>query len=234
MPVVGIGKIEDLFAGTRPDAGHPHDVRRARHGRHRARSWRARRRGLIFVNLVDFDTVSTATATTSPGYAANLERFDARLARCCRDSRADDLLDRHRRSRQRSDDAVDRSLARVRAAAAGGRGRPTPVSISARGRPSPISARRSPSSSACRRSRTARASCAEHPAIDWPAAPAEMLVMPSIREQLEAREFEFLAPAGREERGEPGPARATSRRIRFGPCSSATAIASFTARPSAG
>ncbi len=35
--------------------------------------------GLIFANLVDFDT-HTATATMSAGYAANLERFDARLA----------------------------------------------------------------------------------------------------------------------------------------------------------
>ena len=55
---------------------------------------------------------------------------------------------RHRRSRQRSDDAEHRSLARVRAAA-GHRGRAcAPASTSARARRSPISARRSPRSSA--------------------------------------------------------------------------------------
>jgi phosphopentomutase len=37
-------------------------------------------RGLILVNLVDFDTVY-GHRNDVPGYAANLERFDSRLAR---------------------------------------------------------------------------------------------------------------------------------------------------------
>ena len=40
--------------------------------------WRRRRRGLIFANLVDFDTLYGHRNDVA-GYAANLERFDSRL-----------------------------------------------------------------------------------------------------------------------------------------------------------
>jgi phosphopentomutase len=78
-PVVGIGKIEDLFAGrgltkaihTQSD-DHGMDTLEV--------ELEATRRGLIFVNLVDFDTAYGHRNDPS-GYAANLERFDARLAR---------------------------------------------------------------------------------------------------------------------------------------------------------
>ena len=78
-PVVGIGKIEDLFAGrgltkalhTTSDE-HGMDLLDA--------ELSATRDGLVFVNLVDFDTLYGHRNDVA-GYAANLERFDARLAR---------------------------------------------------------------------------------------------------------------------------------------------------------
>ena len=77
-PVVAIGKIEDLFAGrgmsravhTTSDAHGMDEVERALD---------ATPRGLIFANLVDFDTVY-GHRNDPAGYAANLERFDARLS----------------------------------------------------------------------------------------------------------------------------------------------------------
>ena len=48
-------------------------------------------RGLIFANLVDFDTVYGHRNDVA-GYAANLERFDARLAALLPRLRDDDLL----------------------------------------------------------------------------------------------------------------------------------------------
>jgi len=77
-PVVGIGKIEDLFAGrgltkavhtTSDEDGM--DVLEA--------ELASTRRGLIFINLVDFDS-KYGHRNDVAGYAANLERFDARLA----------------------------------------------------------------------------------------------------------------------------------------------------------
>lgn len=76
--VVGIGKIEDLFAGrgltraihTTSDT-HGMDVV----DQELART----RRGLIAINLVDFDTLY-GHRNDVRGYADNLERFDARVA----------------------------------------------------------------------------------------------------------------------------------------------------------
>jgi len=89
-PVVGIGKIEDLFAGrgltkaihTTSDS-HGMDVV--------IQELTATDRGLIFVNLVDFDT-QYGHRNDVPGYAANLERFDARLAQVLPLLRDTDLL----------------------------------------------------------------------------------------------------------------------------------------------
>jgi phosphopentomutase len=47
--------------------------------------------GLLFTNLVDFDTLYGHRNDTE-GYAANLERFDARLTRILLALRDDDLL----------------------------------------------------------------------------------------------------------------------------------------------
>jgi phosphopentomutase len=76
--VVGIGKIEDLFAGrgitravhTRSDE-HGMDVLAA--------ELDATTAGLIFINLVECDT-EYGHRNDVAGYAANLEQFDARLA----------------------------------------------------------------------------------------------------------------------------------------------------------
>ncbi len=90
LPVVAIGKIEDLFAGrgitkathTKSDDDGMDEVEREM-----ARV----DRGLIFTNLVDFDTQFGHRNDTA-GYARNLEKFDARLTAVIPRLRADDLL----------------------------------------------------------------------------------------------------------------------------------------------
>ena len=90
LPVVAIGKIEDLFAGrgithavhTTGDDDGVTEVERAMDGGDG---------GLIFANLVDFDTVY-GHRNDPAGYAANLERFDARLAALLPRLRPSDLL----------------------------------------------------------------------------------------------------------------------------------------------
>jgi phosphopentomutase len=89
-PVIGIGKIDDLFAGR--------GITRAIHTRSDDHGMdvvldelASTERGLIFVNLVDFDT-EYGHRNDVPGYAANLERFDTRLAHVLPALRATDLL----------------------------------------------------------------------------------------------------------------------------------------------
>jgi phosphopentomutase len=89
-PVIAIGKIEDLFAGR--------GITRAVHtasdddGMNAVeREMSEVGRGLIFTNLVDFDT-QYGHRNDVAGYAANLERFDARLARILPMLRKDDVL----------------------------------------------------------------------------------------------------------------------------------------------
>jgi phosphopentomutase len=77
LPVIAIGKIEDLFAGrgitaaihTKSDDHGVDEVLRA---------MADTPRGLIFANLVDFDT-QYGHRNDVGGYAQNLERFDVRL-----------------------------------------------------------------------------------------------------------------------------------------------------------
>src|SRR4029077_20376368 len=79
LPVVAIGKIEDLFAGRGITAAM--HTKSDDHGMDEVeRQLASLDRGLIFANLVDFDTQYGHRNDTA-GYAANLERFDARLAR---------------------------------------------------------------------------------------------------------------------------------------------------------
>ncbi len=77
-PVVAIGKIEDLFAGRGiTSAVH---TRSDDEGMDRLMAALEEvERGLVFVNLVDFDS-HYGHRNDPAGYAANLERFDARLA----------------------------------------------------------------------------------------------------------------------------------------------------------
>jgi phosphopentomutase len=78
-PVVSVGKVSDLFAGRGITRSHP--VTSDSDGMDKVDDLVATEsRGLIFANLVDFDTVYGHRNDTK-GYAANLERFDARLAR---------------------------------------------------------------------------------------------------------------------------------------------------------
>jgi phosphopentomutase len=90
IPVVAIGKIEDLFAGR--------GITRAIHTRSDdegvdviSSEMASTPRGLIFANLVDFDT-QYGHRNDVAGYAANLERFDARLKDLLPRLRDDDLM----------------------------------------------------------------------------------------------------------------------------------------------
>ena len=90
LPVVAIGKIEDLFAGR----GVTHAIHTASddEGMDRVEDqMNAVDRGLIFTNLVDFDTLY-GHRNDVEGYASNLERFDARLSALLPRLRDDDLL----------------------------------------------------------------------------------------------------------------------------------------------
>jgi len=88
--VHAIGKIKDLFAGrgittsvhTKSDDDGVDEIEKAI-----ARAGP----GLVFTNLVDFDT-QYGHRNDPEGYAANLERFDARLARLLPTLRERDLL----------------------------------------------------------------------------------------------------------------------------------------------
>ena len=90
IPVFAVGKIVDLFAGQGV-AESVHTVSDDDGMDQVARAMAARPRGLIFANLVDFDTVY-GHRNDVEGYAMNLERFDARLAELLPHVRPDDLL----------------------------------------------------------------------------------------------------------------------------------------------
>lgn len=90
LPVVAIGKIEDLFAGRGITAA-VHTASDAAGMDAIAAAMRSTGRGLIFANLVDFDA-QFGHRNDPAGYAASLERFDVRLAELLPDLRADDVL----------------------------------------------------------------------------------------------------------------------------------------------
>jgi phosphopentomutase len=90
VPVVAIGKIEDLFAGR--------GIARALHTRSDDEGvdvvlseMASTAPGLIFANLVDFDT-QYGHRNDVAGYAANLERFDGRLKELLPRLRQGDVL----------------------------------------------------------------------------------------------------------------------------------------------
>jgi phosphopentomutase len=90
VPVHAVGKIHDLFAGrgtttTRPTTSDDDGMDAVEALLARADG------GLIFANLVDFDT-QYGHRNDVAGYARNLERFDARLADLLPSLRPDDLL----------------------------------------------------------------------------------------------------------------------------------------------
>jgi phosphopentomutase len=88
--VIAIGKIQDLFAGR----GITRAIHTANddHGMDHVMSQMEEiDAGFIFTNLVDFDT-QFGHRNDVPGYAANLERFDKRLAELLPRLRPSDLL----------------------------------------------------------------------------------------------------------------------------------------------
>ncbi len=88
--VTAIGKVADLFAGRGITTSHP--TKSDAEGMDRVEAAMASQpRGLIFANLVDFDTLY-GHRNDPAGYAANLERFDERLAALLPKLRHDDLL----------------------------------------------------------------------------------------------------------------------------------------------
>jgi phosphopentomutase len=88
--VVAIGKIEDLFAG-RGISSAIHTTS-DQHGMDEiGKAMASTPEGLIFANLVDFDTVY-GHRNDPAGYARNLERFDERLAGLLPRLAAGDLL----------------------------------------------------------------------------------------------------------------------------------------------
>jgi len=90
LPVVAIGKIEDLFAGRGITAAF--HTASDDEGMDRVEAQMVTvDRGFIFTNLVDFDT-QYGHRNDVEGYARNLERFDARLARVLPRLADDDLL----------------------------------------------------------------------------------------------------------------------------------------------
>ena len=88
--VAAVGKISDLFAGQGISSSHP--TTSDDDGVDRIESLMATQDGgVIFANLVDCDALYGHRNDT-PGYAANLERFDLRLAGLLPRLRQDDLL----------------------------------------------------------------------------------------------------------------------------------------------
>jgi phosphopentomutase len=78
LPVTGVGKVADLFAGEGFTTSHP-TADDADGMRRTAKAWAATREGLVFTNLVDFDTVHGHRRDVA-GFAAGLATFDGWLA----------------------------------------------------------------------------------------------------------------------------------------------------------
>lgn len=88
--VTSVGKVADLFAGQGISSSHP--TKSDADGLDKVEALMATQdRGLIFTNLVDFDA-QYGHRNDVAGYAANLERFDVRLANLLAALREDDLL----------------------------------------------------------------------------------------------------------------------------------------------
>lgn len=74
FPVIGVGKISDIFAGQGITQSFPTDGN-AKGMKRIAESWESVESGLVFANLVDFDMLYGHRRDVS-GYAGALEQFD--------------------------------------------------------------------------------------------------------------------------------------------------------------
>jgi phosphopentomutase len=90
IPVIGIGKIEDLFAG--------HGLTESIHTKNNSdgmdklvEAIKKFEKGLLFINLVDFDML-WGHRNDPQGFASGLEDFDLRLSEVLNLLRSDDLL----------------------------------------------------------------------------------------------------------------------------------------------
>ena len=89
-PVFGVGKIEDIFTG-RGISGAVHTKSDADGVDQTLKAMDEVDRGLVFTNLVDFDTLY-GHRNDVPGYAANLESFDERISDIFARMREDDVF----------------------------------------------------------------------------------------------------------------------------------------------
>ncbi len=90
IPVIGIGKISDIFAGSGVSESVP--TRSNADGMRRiSEVWSTAREGLVFANLVDFDMLYGHRRDVS-GYAGALEEFDLWLGGFLAEICEDDLI----------------------------------------------------------------------------------------------------------------------------------------------
>lgn len=90
LPVVSVGKIDDIFAGSHISRAYPgHD--NAQSGASLLQALQEQPQGLIFANFVDFDMLY-GHRNDLPGYAAAIEDFDRFLGRLLPCLDADDIL----------------------------------------------------------------------------------------------------------------------------------------------
>jgi len=88
--VIGVGKINDIFAGEGVTQSHPTTSNADGMGRI-AEIWPQVSRGLVFANLVDFDMLFGHRRDVA-GYAQALKEFDRWLGEFLRSISADDLV----------------------------------------------------------------------------------------------------------------------------------------------
>ncbi len=90
LPVEAVGKVADLFAGRGVGRSHP-TASNAEGMRVTEALWRQAGEGLVFTNLLDFDTLHGHRRDPG-GFAAALAEFDAWLAKFLPLCAGDDLL----------------------------------------------------------------------------------------------------------------------------------------------
>jgi len=90
LPVIGVGKISDIFAGQGITASFPTDGN-AEGIKRISEIWGTLENGLVFTNLVDFDMLY-GHRRDIPGYARALEQFDQWLGEFLSQVGASDLV----------------------------------------------------------------------------------------------------------------------------------------------